>query len=186
MSISPRDTFSLKCLDSADQQLQILRGSIVSGKVDLAPHDITSDDARWAAIDAGSSQIFIKCLQEIKPSKFKTLGVIGPQFLFLEGKKDGVGLATKTAAEDPTLTGTRWTVVDLGGNQVALQCNLLGKSTKSTIGTSGGLQFLRGLQGQDKSHFNLGPKDAIGTHWEIVALGPSEGPNDHPKGPQHS
>jgi hypothetical protein len=127
---------------------------------------------------------FIKCLEEVKLTKFKTIGAIGTQFLFLEGTKDGrVHLVPKTAAEDPTLTGTRWTVIDLGGNQLALRCDFLGKSTKSTIGTSGGLQFLRGLQ--DNGHVNLGPKDAIGTHWVIVALGLSEGPKDHPSGPPH-
>ena len=181
MSISPPDIFSLKCLGSAKEQFQILRGSILTGHVDLAPHSITSDDAQWAAIDAGSSQIFIKCLEEVKLTKFKTIGLIGAQFLFLEGKKGGIGLATKNAAEDPTLTGTRWTVIDLGGNQLALRCDFLGKSTKSAIGASGGPEFLIGF---DDGTVKLGPKDAIGTHWEIVALGPSEGVKD-PSGQQH-
>src|SRR5215471_13487052 len=133
MAISPNRIFSLKCLGSTDRQHQILRGSVLSGKVDLAPDDITASDtsgAQWAALDAGSSQVFIKCLEDFKSSKFPGLGALG-QSPSLEGKKDGsVVLASKTAAEDATLTGTRWTVIDLGGNRVVLECDFLGKSSK--------------------------------------------------------
>jgi len=175
MAISPGRIFSLKCLGSADRQHQILRGDVLSGNVDLAADDATSSGAQWAALDAGSSQVFIKCLADFKSSKFSTIGALA-QPPFLEGKKDGhVGLAPKTAAEDATLTGTRWTVIDLGGNRLALQCYFLGKSSKSTIGTSGSREFLNGENGGVK----LGVKDAIGTHWEVVALGP---PGD-PKSP---
>ena len=76
-----------------------------------------------AAIDAGSSQVFIKCLEDVKQppksSKFLTGGFL-IQPLFLEGKDGKVGLAIKPAAEDATLTGTRWTVIDVGPNRVVL------------------------------------------------------------------
>ena len=170
MSITPNTIFSLRCVDSASQLHQILRGTVPSGNVDLAARNITLSEApgaQWAALDAGSSQVFIKCLEEVKQSSFSTLGAI-PKF-FLEGKGGKVDLAPKTAAEDPMLTGTRWTVIDLGGNHLALRCDFLGKN-KSTVGTSGGQQFLQGLDG---GNVILGAKDAKGTHWEIVALGPS-------------
>jgi hypothetical protein len=177
-TISPRDTVSLKCLGTEDQQHQILRGNTILGNVDLGEHDDSNlFRKQWGAIDAGSSQVFLRCLEEVKSSKFKTAGLIQQGF-FLEGKSNGtVGLALKTAAEDPTLTGTRWTVIDLGGDQLVLQCALGTSPTKSTVKGHPSPIFLNGQNGK----VNLAADNkAIGTHWQIVALQPPGDLHDPP------